>query len=118
MDDTRPDAPSPDPILSRLTRHHGLIAQEVRDVLATQGIDFGGFQDHAVNGGEDVLSLGYDELIAPMIKAIQEQQIQIGQFAADRSELHDQVRELLSKNDDQQGQIAELRTEMSQLQTI
>ena len=38
------------------------------------GIDFGGYQDHSINGGRDVLSLGYEELIAPMIKAIQEQQ--------------------------------------------
>jgi hypothetical protein len=57
--------------------HHGLIAQEVRDVLAAKGIDFGGFQDHAINGGDDVLSLGYVELIAPLIKAVQEQQAQI-----------------------------------------
>jgi Chaperone of endosialidase len=52
--------------------HHGLIAQEVKAVLDSQGIDFGGFQDHKVAGGDDVLSIGYDELIAPLIKAIQE----------------------------------------------
>jgi hypothetical protein len=52
--------------------HHGLIAQEVKSVLDSQGIDFGGYQDHKVKGGEDVLSIGYDELIAPLIKAIQE----------------------------------------------
>jgi hypothetical protein len=45
--------------------HHGLIAQEVP-------ADFGGLQDHAVKGGHDVLSIGYTELIAPLIKAIQE----------------------------------------------
>jgi len=52
--------------------HHGLIAQEVKDVIEASGVDFGGFQDHNVGGGQDVLSIGYDELIAPMIKAIQE----------------------------------------------
>jgi hypothetical protein len=52
--------------------HHGLIAQEVQDVIEASGVDFGGFQDHNVSGGQDVLSIGYDELIAPMIKAIQE----------------------------------------------
>jgi hypothetical protein len=52
--------------------HHGLIAQEVKAVLDQQGIDFGGFQDHSLKGGDDVLSIGYVELIAPMIKAIQE----------------------------------------------
>jgi len=52
--------------------HHGLIAQEVADVIARTGIDFGGYQDHTVNGGDDVRSLGYEELIAPLIKAVQE----------------------------------------------
>lgn len=51
--------------------HHGLIAQEVKD------LGFGGFQDHSINGGEDILSIGYDELIAPMIKAIQELKAEI-----------------------------------------
>jgi len=57
---------------TRTRYHHGLIAQEVKDVIEASGVDFGGFQDHKVNGGDDVLSLGYTELIAPMIKAIQE----------------------------------------------
>jgi len=52
--------------------HHGLIAQEVKAVLDANGIDFGGFQDHSIKGGDDVLSIGYVELIAPMLKAIQE----------------------------------------------
>jgi len=52
--------------------HHGLISQEVNETIASLGVDFGGFQDHKVNGGCDVLSLGYEELIAPLIKAVQE----------------------------------------------
>lgn len=52
--------------------HHGLIAQEVKAVCDTVGVDFGGYQDHKINGGDDVLSLGYEELIAPLIKAIQQ----------------------------------------------
>ena len=52
--------------------HHGLIAQEVKAVLDAQGIDFGGYQDHKIAGGDDVLSIGYEELIAPLIKAVQE----------------------------------------------
>jgi hypothetical protein len=57
--------------------HHGLIAQEVQDVINETGIDFGGFQDHKVQGGQDVLSIGYSELIAPMIKAIQELSLEV-----------------------------------------
>ncbi|MBF0416712.1 MAG: tail fiber domain-containing protein [Magnetococcales bacterium] len=52
--------------------HHGFIAQDVKAVMDALGTDFGGYQDHAVNGGQDVLSIGYQELIAPMVKAIQE----------------------------------------------
>lgn len=56
----------------RSRNHYGLIAQELKAVMDAVGVDFGGFQDHSVAGGQDVLSIGYDELIAPMIKAIQE----------------------------------------------
>ena len=52
--------------------HHGLIAQEVKAACDAAGVDFGGYQDHKVKGGGDVLSLGYEELIAPLIKAVQE----------------------------------------------
>lgn len=52
--------------------HHGVIAQEVRDACEAAGVEFGGLQDHALNGGDDVLSIGYDELIGPLIKAVQE----------------------------------------------
>lgn len=56
----------------RTRYHHGLIAQEVKQVLDAKGIDFGGYQDHAIKGGKDVQSIGYNELVAPLIKAIQE----------------------------------------------
>jgi hypothetical protein len=62
--------------------HHGLIAQEVKDVMTSMNIDFGGYQDHSVNGGEDVLTIGYVELITPMIKAIQEMNTKIQELTA------------------------------------
>jgi hypothetical protein len=62
--------------------HHGLIAQEVKSVLDAKGIDFGGFQDHSVKGGDDVLSIGYVELIAPMLKAIQELSAKVAELEA------------------------------------
>lgn len=52
--------------------HHGLIAQEVAQTIDEMALDFGGYQDHSLNGGDDVKSIGYSELIAPLIKAIQE----------------------------------------------
>lgn len=54
----------------RARYHHGLIAQELPD-------GFGGVQDHSINGGSDILSVGYDELIAPLIKAVQELSAQV-----------------------------------------
>ena len=54
--------------------HQGFVAQEVKEVIDELGVDFAGYQDHKINGGEDVLSLGYTEFIAPIVKAIQEQQ--------------------------------------------
>ena len=62
--------------------HHGLIAQEVKAVLDAKGIDFGGFQDHSIKGGDDVLSIGYEELIAPMLKAIQELSAEVAALKA------------------------------------
>ncbi len=67
--------------------HYGLIAQEVKEVMNELGVDFAGYLDSKVDGGEDVLSLGYTEFIAPMIKAIQEQQQMI-------KELQKQIEEL------------------------
>ncbi len=52
--------------------HHGLIAQEVAVACSFMNVEFGGLQDHSISGGKDVMSIGYEELIAPMIKAIQE----------------------------------------------
>jgi len=52
--------------------HQGLIAQEVKQVMDSMGLDFGGYQDHKINGGDDVLSISYVDLVAPLIKAIQE----------------------------------------------
>jgi len=53
--------------------HHGLIAQEVKQVVDDLELgDFAGLQHHAHNGGEDVYSLGYEQLIAPLIKSVQQ----------------------------------------------
>ena len=82
---------------TRSRYHHGLIAQELREVLAARGIDFGGFQDHTVNGGEDVLSIGYDELIAPLIKAVQEQQAQAAAQQEEIATQREQIQQLLAR---------------------
>ena len=52
--------------------HQGLIAQDVKATMDRLGVDFGGYQDHTVCGGGDVLTLGYTEFVGPLIKAVQE----------------------------------------------
>lgn len=58
--------------LARGRHHHGLIAQQVKSACDALGVDFAGYQDHKLAGGDDVLSIGYSELIAPLIRAVQE----------------------------------------------
>jgi hypothetical protein len=60
--------------------HQGLIAQEVKATIDAMGVDFGGYQDHKINGGQDVLTIGYDELITPLIKAIQELKAEFDEY--------------------------------------
>lgn len=70
----------PDGSRKRNRFHHGLIAQEVKAVCNTAGVDFGGYQDHSINGGQDVLTIGYEELIAPLIKAVQQLSAKVEQL--------------------------------------
>jgi hypothetical protein len=62
--------------------HHGLIAQEVKSVIEKTGVDFGGFQDHTIKGGDAVMTIGYTELIGPLIKAIQELSAKVAELEA------------------------------------
>lgn len=50
--------------------HQGLIAQEVDLLAQAMQTDFAGLHNHSRNGGDDVLSLGYQQLDAPMIKTM------------------------------------------------
>jgi hypothetical protein len=60
--------------------HHGFVAQEVGKVIDELGVDFGGYQDHTDNGGDDVQSIGYEEVIAPLVRAVQELSTQVEQL--------------------------------------
>lgn len=62
--------------------HQGLIAQEVKATMDAMGVDFGGYQDHSIKGGQDVQSIGYNEMIAPLIKAIQELKAEFDAYKA------------------------------------
>jgi hypothetical protein len=71
---------NPDGSKKRNRYHHGLIAQEVKAAITASGIDFGGLQDHSINGGQDVMSIGYEELIAPLIKAVQQLSAEVAEL--------------------------------------
>ena len=60
--------------------HQGLIAQEVKQTMDAMGVDFGGYQDHTIKGGDAVLTIGYEELVAPLIKAIQELKAEFDEY--------------------------------------
>jgi hypothetical protein len=62
--------------------HHGLIAQEVKALIERTGVDFGGFQDHTIKGGDAVMTIGYTELIGPLIKAVQELSAEVNSLKA------------------------------------
>lgn len=62
--------------------HHGLVAQEVKAVMDSMGVDFGGYQDHTIKGGDAVMSIGYEEMIAPLIKAVQELKAEFDAYKA------------------------------------
>jgi len=75
---------TPDGSKKRNRYHHGLIAQEVKAAADAAGVDFGGFQDHSIKGGDDVLSLGYEELVPVLIKAVQQLSAEVEALKAAR----------------------------------
>lgn len=77
-------------------RHHaGAVAQQVKAAMDKHGVDFGGYQDHLVNGGEDVKSLGYQEFIPIIGALIQDHNREINELKAIVSNLTKQVETLL-----------------------
>lgn len=53
--------------------HYGLVAQELKATMDAREVDFAGYVDSGVSDPEtDVLAIRYDELIAPLIRAVQE----------------------------------------------
>ena len=71
--------------------HSGLIAQEVTKVIEGEGLNWGAIQDHAMGGGEETMSLGYDQFIAPLIKAVQQLSAQNAELSARLAKLEKTV---------------------------
>jgi hypothetical protein len=64
--------------------HHGLIAQELEKTVTDKAIEFAGVRRDAQSG---LYSVDYLELIAPLLKSIQEHQQKIGNLRARLKEL-------------------------------
>ena len=70
--------------------HQGLIAQQVAETVEKHGIDkntFGGLDIQKTEKYDDFHGMSYDQFIAPLIKAIQEQQAQIEALQSEINEL-------------------------------
>ena len=70
--------------------HQGLIAQQVAETVEKHGINkntFGGLDIQKTEKYDDFHGMSYDQFIAPLIKAIQEQQAQIEALQSEINEL-------------------------------
>ena len=65
--------------------HYGLIAQDVKETLdsVAPGVDFAGWVLEDKNDPDSQQALRYEQFIAPLIKAVQEQQAQIEALRAE-----------------------------------
>lgn len=70
---------------------YGFIAQEVETLLSTSGAANSGI---ITKDDEGMLSLRYNDLIAPMVKAIQEQQVMIEELKLRNRALEDRIQAL------------------------
>mgnify|MGYP000314222430 CR=1 FL=1 len=74
---------TPDGSKKRARFHTGFIAQEIGELIKETGQDFGGYQNHSLaEGGCDVQTLGYDEFIAPLVRAVQELSARVKELEA------------------------------------
>ncbi len=73
--------------------HHGFIAQEIEAFCS----EFGGRKNLADNGGEDQHVMNHEELLAPIVKAIQEQQQLFEQEYARTSQFAQDIQQLKSE---------------------
>ena len=72
--------------------HQGLIAQQVARTVEKHGIDknkFGGLDIQKTDEYDDFHGMSYDQFVAPLIKAVQEQQEQIEQMKQEIEALKD-----------------------------
>ncbi|HEE9981686.1 TPA: tail fiber domain-containing protein [Citrobacter freundii] len=78
----------------RVRDHAGYLAQEVKGLMDSLGIDFGMYQDHLVNGGCDVKTLGYEQVIPFATKAIDVAFNRIDDLAKKQTDLENELKKM------------------------
>lgn len=76
--------------------HHGVIAQATKEVLDEIGVDSGIHQDHTKCDGADVQTVSYNELIAPIGRAVQEVDSEITELKSQLSKALERISSLES----------------------
>ncbi|MCZ4058021.1 tail fiber domain-containing protein [Pantoea sp. LMR881] len=71
--------------------HHGVIAQATKAVLDEIGVDSGIHQDHTKCDGADVQTVSYNELIAPIGRAVQEVDSEVAELKIKLSEALERI---------------------------
>ncbi|QJT15013.1 hypothetical protein E5E97_20240 [Aeromonas sp. 2692-1] len=61
----------------RNRRHQWFVAQKIKALCDDIGVDFAGLQDHSINDGCDVMTLGYDEFIPPLTAYVQRRKAEL-----------------------------------------
>ncbi|MBK6904689.1 MAG: tail fiber domain-containing protein [Saprospirales bacterium] len=82
--------------------HTGFIAQEVQQAALESGYVFDGV--HAPVDGNDNYSVAYSQFVVPLVKAVQEQQVMIGQ--------------LQQENASQKAEMAQLKAELQEIKAL
>jgi hypothetical protein len=99
---------------------HGLIAQDVQQILTDLNTDFSGLV--VDTDAEKTLNLSYADFVIPLITATQEQQETISNLSADNTELKKQNQqlqeEIASLEKKQDEEIASLRKEIEEVKKL
>ena len=68
-------------------RHHGFIAQDIASLKEA----FYGLHNSKEDGGDDLYSISYTDLIAPIVKSVQELSTKVEQLEKENKELRDLI---------------------------
>jgi hypothetical protein len=74
----------PAPVERHVRSHQGLVAQQVKAAADALGVDFGGYKQRSMKepSAPEEHALDYAEIIAPLVRAVQELADRIERFEA------------------------------------